>query len=168
VSKSHRLRIYPDHVLREHARPVDNITGEIRTLTEEMKLLMAEEGGIGLAAPQVGVLHRIIVVRDEEEYLTFLNPEIHEHLDKHQMEEGCLSLPGVSVNVTRDFSIYMTAIDISGDQIKMEVEGLTARIIQHEVDHLNGVLIIDHASTVERHLLKKQLRELGRIQQASQ
>ncbi|MCF7803145.1 MAG: peptide deformylase [Candidatus Marinimicrobia bacterium] len=164
MSRSSRLRIYPDHVLREHALPVTNITDELRTLVDEMILLMDAYQGIGLAAPQVGILQRLIVIKDEDEFLTLVNPEIHHREDKYQLEEGCLSLPGIQVNVTREYIIQVEAMDISGNPLEFEAEDLPARIIQHEVDHLDGVLIIDHASTIERHLLKRQLRELTQEQ----
>ena len=165
MNNSSRLRIYPDHVLREFADPVKNMTDEIRTLSEEMILLMEEHHGIGLAAPQVGVLQRIIVVKDQETYLPLVNPELHYGNDKHQMEEGCLSLPGIGVNVTRDYSAVLSATQLSGDTLERKVEGFLARVIQHEIDHLNGILIIDRASALERHLLKKQLRQLSQQQQ---
>lgn len=141
-------------------KKIDTNADDLRTLAGEMTLLMEEYGGIGLAAPQVGVLQRLIVIKDEDEFLTMVNPEIHHREDKHQMEEGCLSLPDIQVNVTREFLLKVAAIDILGNPLEFEAEGLPARIIQHEVDHLDGVLIIDHASTVERHLLKRQLREM--------
>jgi len=163
VTDSAPLRVYPDHVLREHALPVEEITEEIPLLVNDMIALMIEHHGIGLAAPQIGMLQQIIVIRDGDEFVPLINPEIQRHEDKHQMPEGCLSLPGIEVNITRDYSLHIQAIRVSGDPLEMEVEGLPARIIQHEVDHLNGVLIIDHATSVERFMLKKQLHQLTRL-----
>jgi len=165
MTYSTALRIYPDHVLREQSLPVNEISKSISTLVDGMVDLMLEHNGIGLAAPQVGVLKRIIVIRDQDALLPLINPEIKQRVDKHQLEEGCLSLPGIEVNVTRNYSIHVHALQVSGNPLDMDIEGIPARIIQHEVDHLNGVLIIDHATTVERYHLKKQLQQLTRMYQ---
>ncbi|MCF7805205.1 MAG: peptide deformylase [Candidatus Marinimicrobia bacterium] len=106
-------------------------------------------------------MQRLIVIKGEDEFLTLINPEIHYREDQYQLEEGCLSLPGIQVNVTREYLLKVTVIGISGNSLEFEAKGFPARIIQHEVDHLDGVLIIDHASTIERQLLERQLRELS-------
>lgn len=166
MTDSASLRIYPDHELQEKSLPVKEINEEIPVLINNMINLMLEYNGIGLAAPQVGILKRIIVIKDQDEFIPLINPEIQRGEDKHQMPEGCLSLPEVEVNVTRNYSLQLQALQVSGTPLEMELDGLPARIIQHEVDHLNGVLITDRATTVERYLLKKQLQQLTRLYQS--
>jgi len=145
-----KIRIYPDPVLRKVAEEVENINNGIKDIISTMFEVMKEEGGIGLAAPQIGVSHRIIVVSIDEkgfERLALINPVIEYFLDrKSTMEEGCLSVPGIRADVKRSSSIVVNGLGRSGRQINIETEGLLARVIQHEVDHLNGVLFIDRLS----------------------
>jgi len=142
---------YPDPILRQVAEPIKRITPEIRQLVSFMRRAMQDANGIGLAAPQVGVSLRLILYTDfsDEE-----NPQIHALINPvilkmagEQMEppEGCLSLPGLMGNVRRAQTIWVKATNLQGKTIKLKAEGLTARVIQHEVDHLDGILFIDRA-----------------------
>jgi peptide deformylase len=130
-----------------------------------MGVLMNDSIGIGLAAPQVGVSHRLLVYRVEPDspVQALVNPEIEwSSRDKETMEEGCLSLPGVHVDVERPLFIRVRAQDAEGDAIVVEASGLEARVIQHEVDHLDGVLILDRASRDQRKEAIRALREAER------
>ena len=152
-----KLRFMGDPVLRGKAAPVDGITAEIHALVADMFDTMYAEEGVGLAAPQVGVADRVIVVdpRDEDiEPFALINPEIvnfGEELERD--EEGCLSIPGLKEIVERPATVRVEAVNIEGDTIAIDAEGLLARILQHEVDHLDGILFLDRVSALKRKLL---------------
>jgi peptide deformylase len=156
------VRKYGDPVLRSRARHVevfdDALVDEVRRMGE----LMDDALGIGLAATQLGVLHRVLVYRvDQEAPLGVLvNPEIEWRGDEVEtMEEGCLSLPGVGVDVERPIRVRVRAQDEHGDTLVVEATGLEARVIQHEVDHLDGVLILDRTSRDQRKQAMRAMRE---------
>jgi peptide deformylase len=158
------IRKFPDKVLREKATKVDNVDEEIKTLVENMFETMYEAPGIGLAAPQVGVLKRLFVVdetegEDKTQQLVFINPEITEKNGEEVGEEGCLSVPGEYENVKRFALIKAKALDIKGEEFEIEAEGLLARAIQHELDHLDGKLFIDKLSSLKREMLKKRIKK---------
>jgi peptide deformylase len=158
------IRKFPDKVLREKATKVDNVDEEIKTLVENMFETMYEAPGIGLAAPQVGVLKRLFVVdvtagEDKTQQLVFINPEITEKTGEEVGEEGCLSVPGEYENVKRFALIKAKALDIKGEEFEIEAEGLLARAIQHELDHLDGKLFIDKLSSLKREMLKKRIKK---------
>lgn len=146
-----------DPVLREKAVPVSAVTEEIRTLITDMFDTMYAEEGVGLAAPQVGIGERVIVVdpRDESvEPFALINPQIvhfAEELDRD--EEGCLSIPGLKEIVERAAAVRVEALDREGKPVSIEAEGLLARILQHEVDHLDGILFLDRVSALKRKML---------------
>lgn len=144
MAKKYELKIYPDAVLRHRARKVQNMNGEIYELIKAMKDIMYEHQGIGLAAPQVGRLERIILADIGEGLLSLANPVIMNREGQDNLEEGCLSLPDVEVDISRNLMITVTGINPEGEEIKMDLSGLLARVVQHEIDHLNGVLIIDY------------------------
>lgn len=148
--KKYTLRIYPDSVLRDTALAVKNIDNKTRSLIKSMSDIMYEHRAIGLAAPQIGILKRIVVVDIGEELITMVNPEILSGFRNEHLEEGCLSLPNTNVNVNRNVNLFVRYIDKNEKEIEREFKNLTARVIQHEVDHLNGVLIIDHAPISDR------------------
>jgi peptide deformylase len=127
---------------------VNDVTGAVRSLMEAMRLFMAEHNAIGLAAPQVGIGKRVFVSDVGEGLLALANPEIWSPRGREFLQEGCLSLPNVHVDVPRPRSIVVRGLDADGKDIEREVHGLMARVIQHEIDHLNGVLIIDHGFPV--------------------
>ena len=165
-----QLRYYGDPVLRKRAESVTEITDAERQLAVQMlDTLYATGNGIGLAATQVGVLKRLIIVdigeEDDEAYepLVLFNPELMSFDGEIVAEEGCLSIPDVTAEVKRPEKIVVEGIDIQNTSVRIESDGLLARVLQHEIDHLNGVLFIDRISGLKRQLLKD---ELLRIQQA--
>jgi peptide deformylase len=161
--KNFQLRFYPDRVLRQKARPVVDLNGDLSNLIDRMARLMYVNHGIGLAAPQVGVLRRIIMADVGEGLFTLINPGIIEQEGQDIFEEGCLSLPGIQVQIDRNSTILVQGVDIEGKLRQIELNGLMSRIIQHEIDHLNGVLIIDYASVAQKFYLKEELQESRRV-----
>ena len=156
------IKIYPDSVLRKKARPVEKIGIDEQKLAYDMIETMRFAKGVGLAAPQIGVSKRIIVIEDAEGdnkvVLTLINPKITQKKGKVKFCEGCLSLPGISSDVVRPESITVEAQNLDGDMLKINAEGLLARIIQHEIDHLDGIVFIDRISFLKR---KKIIKQLG-------
>lgn len=137
--------------LRKKSRPVSAITPTEKNLFDKMKRLMLEEKGIGLAAPQMGVSKQMIVVNTKNGVIELANPRIINRQEKKcQAPEGCLSLPGITVKVNRFEVITVAAMDINGKQIEFKAESLFARVIQHEIDHLDGRLIIDYLPWYKR------------------
>jgi peptide deformylase len=156
------VRKYGDPVLRSRARPVEVFDGALADEVKRMGELMDEALGIGLAATQLGVMHRVLVYRvDQEAPLGVLvNPEIEWRGDEVEtLEEGCLSLPGVGVEVERPIHVRVRAQDEQGAPLMVEATGLEARVIQHEVDHLDGVLILDRVSRDQRKQAMRAMRE---------
>jgi peptide deformylase len=160
------IRIYGDPVLREKAEPIEDIDDGVREIARDMLETLADVDGVGLAAPQVGVPRRIIVVhppapeRDEvrEEPRVLLNPEILEKgSGSVAAEEGCLSLPGLYETVKRPDRVRVRARALSGEDVEIAADGMAARILQHEIDHLEGVLFIDRIGPMRRALLRKKL-----------
>lgn len=156
---------YGNLILRRKTKSVDDFS-QITSLTKDMFDTMYQEDGIGLAANQVDVDCSLAVVdvshTDESDTpLVFVNGEITERWGEVVMEEGCLSLPGIRVDVTRSERIRFSYQDLSGNAHEKEFEGLLARVIQHEIDHLNGMMIIDRAGSLSRQRYKKQLKEIA-------
>jgi peptide deformylase len=157
-----QVRRYGDPALRATARPVEVFDDELRTEVARMGALMHDSLGIGLAATQVGVLHRLLVYRVEPDapVNALVNPVIEfSSEDEEWAEEGCLSLPAVHVEVERPVFVRVRAKDEHGDDVVVEASGLEARVIQHEVDHLDGVLILDRAPKDQRKEAMRALRE---------
>jgi peptide deformylase len=157
------IRTLGDPVLREQARPVTTFDDKLERLALLMTETMQREEGVGLAATQLGVLSRMIVWKHpdrEEECYAFVNPEITERSEScTTATEGCLSVPGASVEVTRPDEVLVIAWDIKGEPLEMHLSGFPARIVQHEIDHLDGCLILDRAAPEERRRVMKELRE---------
>ena len=156
------VRKFGDPVLRTRARPVDRFDGALRDEIERMGRLMVDAVGVGLAATQVGVLHRLLVYRVHQQspVAALINPEVEWTGNEHEtLEEGCLSLPGVHVDVERPVHVRVRAVDDRGEPIMIEASGLEARVIQHEIDHLDGVLVLDRISRSQRKEAMKALRE---------
>jgi peptide deformylase len=156
---------YPDPILREKAEPVCNIDQDIQDIIEIMGELMYGASGIGLAANQVGIAKQIFVFdldyRDKGKNLSALiNPTIVLAEDRIEFEEGCLSVPDFLAKTTRRGYIKVTGLDRKGKPIDIEAEGLLAVCIQHEIDHLNGTLILDHVSRLKRNLYTKKIAKL--------
>ena len=162
-----QLRYYGDPVLRKKAEPVAEITDAELQLAEKMLITMYATGnGIGLAATQVGVLKRFLIVdisevADEEyEPVMLFNPEILSAEGEAVAEEGCLSIPNVTADVKRPEKVVIEGINVESEQVRIEADGLLARALQHEIDHLNGVLFIDRLSGLKRQLLAGKLRQI--------
>lgn len=139
---------------------MNDVDGVIRELMDSMAEVMYTYRGIGLAAPQVGMLWRVIIADVGEGLITLVNPEILQKDGNDRLQEGCLSLPDIEVDVERKHSIFVRGIDANGKEASLELAGLIARVIQHEIDHLNGVLITDYASAKENLLIKRKLKAL--------
>lgn len=137
------LRIYPDPILREEASPIILFDRKLHDLLENMLLLMKNHRGIGLAAPQIGVVRRIVVADIGQGPLKLVNPQIVTRAGDETMPEGCLSLPGSFPEIRRNTHIEVNARDVRGKPFRFEASGLLARILQHEIDHLDGKLICD-------------------------
>ena len=160
------IQFVPDPVLRKSALPVENITDKTLQLLDDMAETMYDAPGIGLAGPQIGELKRLIVMdcsRDDEksELWQMINPEVIElSEDNSTLEEGCLSIPGHTAEVSRPDWIKLRFTDIKGKEQQIKAEGLLAACIQHEIDHLNGILFIDHISKLKRDMIwRKVLKE---------
>ena len=159
------IRQFVDPILRTKARPVDHFDSALRAEVERMGRLMSDAIGVGLAAPQAGVSHRLLVYRTEPDspVQPLVNPEIDwTSKDREWMEEGCLSLPGVHVEIERPVHVVVRGLDAGGDPVFVEASGFEARVIQHEVDHLDGVLILDRTTRDQRKEAVRALRERER------
>jgi peptide deformylase len=138
------LVLYPDSILRTLCPPVERFDSALRDVADEMLALMREHQGIGLAAPQVGLRHRLIVCGIGDQLFALANFEVKEVAEPRDFIEGCLSLPDVQVNVRRPERIRVTGYDVHGQRRSFGAVGLWARVLQHELDHLNGVMICDY------------------------
>lgn len=162
-----QMKLCGDLVLREKCEPVDKITPDILATLDEMVGMMHEQNGVGLAAPQVGMLKRFLVMIDPDSNQVFkmINPKIITRSDDVcTMEEGCLSVLGpddlpVYSNVSRPKSVVVNWTDEMGREMGAEMSGLPARIVQHETDHLDGILFIDHLSPVRREMVMRKVRK---------
>mgnify|MGYP001824492851 FL=1 len=157
---------YPDERLRIKAAPVENVDGGIAQLVDDMFETMYAAPGIGLAATQVNVHQRIIVMdisEDKSRPLTFINPEIIAKDGVQAIDEGCLSVPGIYEPVDRARHIQVSAIDKQGNPFEMEAEDLLAVCIQHEMDHLRGKLFVDYLSQLKRQRIRKKLQKQQKI-----
>lgn len=160
-----RIRKYGDPVLETKAEPVTEFNGELKQLAADMFETMYANKGIGLAAPQVGVSKRLAVLdhsagEDESAKLVLVNPEILVKEGVQIGEEGCLSIPGFREDVKRAFRVRVRAQDVDGNFFETEGEELLARAIQHEIDHLDGILFLQHLSLLKRDLIKRKIRKL--------
>lgn len=156
------VRKFGDPVLRTMALPVDRFDEPLAAEAQRMGELMHDALGIGLAATQLGVLHRVLVYRaySDDPLTVLVNPVVEWSGDELEvLEEGCLSLPGVHVEVERPAQVRVRAYDVEGRQLVVEAEGLEARVIQHEVDHLDGILILDRISREQRKQAMRAMRE---------
>jgi peptide deformylase len=158
------VRILGDPILRQRANEVAEISEVTRQLIRDMFETMYAEEGVGLAAPQVGIGERIIVIDPQQDDLpafALINPEIMEaSKETEKGEEGCLSIPGLRELVERSYSVMVRGLTLEGETRELNLEGLPARIIQHEVDHLDGVLFIDRVSSLKRKMLLAKWQKL--------
>jgi peptide deformylase len=161
------VRLYGDPVLRRKAAEVTEFDETLHSLIDDMRETMAAYSGIGLAATQVGVLQRVLVVDvplddNQRAQHVLVNPTIHSRAGSESGEEGCLSIPGIYEDVNRSLRIQVRALDPAGQPVELEAEGYLARAIQHEIDHLDGVLFVDRLSPLKRQFLKSALEALAR------
>ena len=154
------IRVIGDPVLREHAREVTEFDRGLRKLAKRMLRTMHDAPGVGLAAPQVGVLQRLLVYDVDDDPQVLVNPVLDEYSDEtEESDEGCLSVPGVTMPVERPVSVRVRGFDATGEPVEFRAEGFEARVIQHETDHLNGVLIVDRTSRSARAAALRALRD---------
>jgi len=160
---------YGDPSLRRTAEPVGDVTPEIRRIIADMTETMYDEIGIGLAAPQVGISKRLIVIADEEGrgVQALLNPAIVDRGGEMTGEEGCLSIPGVFAPVTRAAWVKVEARSVDGQPVTINARGLRSRVLQHEIDHLDGVLFIDRVDPMLRDRIKRKIKKEGLRDDAS-
>jgi len=153
------IKIYPDPILKKKAKSVKEVTDQVRKFAYEMIEAMHSANGVGLAGPQVGISKRIIVVdgSDNKQTLVLINPKVVKKHGKGRFCEGCLSLPGVMSDVIRPESITVEFLNLDGKKIKVDLGGLLARIVQHEIDHLDGILFIDRVSFFRRKRILKEI-----------
>jgi peptide deformylase len=157
-----RILTIPDSILRKQAKPVERVDDELRKLADDMLLTMYDAPGIGLAAPQIGISRRLIVMdpaKDDQPKapLVMVNPDIVERSDELRVhEEGCLSIPDFTAEIERPAKTRVSYIDREGKQQEAELEGIWSTLVQHEIDHLNGVLFIDYLSRLKRDMIVKK------------
>jgi peptide deformylase len=155
--------IWPNPILKKKAAPVASVDDSIRTLVKDMFETMYAADGVGLAAPQVGILKRVIVLdatprQPETQPIAMINPEIIRTDGVTTYREGCLSLPGEAEDVERAARVACRYLDVDGNQQLLETDQLLAIAIQHEIDHLDGVVFVDHLSTLKREVIKKRMK----------
>jgi peptide deformylase len=161
------IRVYGDPVLRQKTQPVTNIDGPLISLAGQMIQSLALARGLGLAAPQVGCLLSFCIINlpaldpKHTRPLILINPRLQTSDGKAVYQEGCLSFPGMYAEVSRPQNVTVKGLDRDGNPLELEASDILARVFLHEMDHLNGVLFIDHLSLIKRQLLKKQLKELS-------
>lgn len=163
------ILIYPDPLLKQKSIPVEIIDDEVVNLAENMleTMYQAPGTGVGLAAPQVGRNQRLIVIDinrraeepDDSKPIILVNPEIVESEGEITYDEGCLSVPGYTIDITRSEKIKVCGLDLEGNSVEIEADELLAIILQHEIDHLDGNLIIDHVSPLKRELYRRKLKK---------
>ena len=146
------LRTLPDPVLRQKARRVTKIDDALQKLIDDMIDTMRDASGVGLAANQVGVLQKIVVIEipEEEEVRVLINPEITRREGERLVEEGCLSIPGYRGELTRSLKVRVRALDRDGNTVRIKADGLLAQALEHETDHINGTLYIDHLESSDK------------------
>ena len=169
-----QIRYYGDPVLRKRAQPIQEIDDAERQLAEDMLMTLYSTGnGIGLAATQVGILKRLIIINigeegdEDHEPLLLFNPEILSTEGEVVVEEGCLSMPNITADVKRPEKVIVAALNPRNEKIHIEADGLLARVLQHEIDHLNGVLFIDRIGSLKRQFLISDLKKLQQAERPS-
>lgn len=161
---------YPDPILKKKAEPLREITSEIKRLVDDMAETMYAAPGVGLAAPQIGRSVRVIVIDintregEKRDLISLINPEIIEQSGEMVWEEGCLSVPDYSSDIKRAERVVVKGLDIDGKEKVVVGEGLLSVVLQHEIDHLNGILFIDRLGPIKRDLIKRRLRKQARAE----
>ncbi|MBW8827764.1 MAG: peptide deformylase [Acidobacteria bacterium] len=156
------IRIIGDPVLRQRANEITDIDGKVATIAAGMTVALHEAGGLAVAAPQVGVLKRLFVYEmpDDEGPKVIVNPVISETRGEWVYDEGCLSVPGLSWEIVRPKEVHLTGYDLDGNDVAFEADELLARMFQHELDHLDGVLLLEHLDDEQRKEAKRAVREM--------
>ena len=158
------LRTLPDPVLRQKARRISKFDDSLQKLIDDMIDTMRDANGVGLAANQVGILQRVVVIEmpqeEEQQLLVLINPEITRREGERVVEEGCLSIPGYRGELTRSLKVRVRALDRDGKPVRIKAEGLLAQALEHETDHINGTLYIDHLESADK-LWKLEPQEVG-------
>ena len=159
------ILIWPDPILKQTAKPVAKVDDSIRTLVKDMFETMYAADGVGLAAPQVGILQRVIVLdttprQSESKPIAMINPEIIAMEGETTYTEGCLSIPGEAEDVDRAAVVTVKFLDPEGKEQTLKCDGLLAIAVQHETDHLNGTVFVDHVSTLKREIIRKRMKRL--------
>jgi peptide deformylase len=163
---SSSIRKYGDPVLRKQAKEVSRVDEKIKKIGLQMLQTLKEAGGMGLAANQIGEEFRIIVVdtsrfQTDSSPLFIINPEVVDSSGEQVEEEGCLSIPGTYAEVKRPLEMTVKGIDLNEKGIQIKAKGVLTRVLSHEIDHLNGILFIDHLSSIKRSLLSRKLRKIS-------
>jgi peptide deformylase len=158
------MAILPIHqlgqpVLREVARPIEDVDDELRRLIADMFETMDAALGVGLAANQVGVARRVAVIEADDHRFVMINPVILESSGKESADEGCLSIPDLQAEVSRPRRVLLEATNEAGERFRLELDGLAARAVQHEIDHLDGILFIDHLGALKRQMVVKRWKK---------
>jgi peptide deformylase len=159
------ILIWPDPILKREAKPVGRVDDDVRRLLDDMAETMYQADGVGLAAPQVGVLRRLIVIdtspkQEGQSLLHLVNPEIVRAEGLTTYTEGCLSVPGEAEEVERAAKVWVRALDRQGKSFELECDGLLNIAVQHEVDHLQGTLFVDHLSSLKREVIRRRMKRL--------
>ena len=155
-----KIRVYGDSILRSRAALVKSVDAGSRQILSSMAVTMYEGNGVGLAAPQVGISQQLIVVDIGSGLYKLVNPRIIKRQGTQVTQEGCLSVPGICINVKRAMKVWLKALDENGKFVDMQAEGLLACVFQHEIDHLKGKLIVDYAKLFDKVKMKKKLSVL--------
>jgi len=157
-----KLQLYGKEILRQRVKEVKEITPEVREYLEGMLKLMRKEGGIGLAANQAGIDLRLVVIETQDKVWKIINPQIRKKRGSIVFEEGCLSFPGLNLKIKRAKEVWVDFLDVDGNKVSVKAEDILAVAFQHEVDHLDGILFIDHISYLERLKISPWLLEIKR------
>lgn len=162
---AYSIRLYGDPVLKQRAAPIDNIDGTVKALADAMLESMYEVHGLGLAAPQVGVQKRLFVydLYDDTGPRVIVNPTITEASGEWTFDEGCLSIPGLYFPITRPKEVLLTGFDLNGNEIQIEADEILARAFQHELDHLDGTLMLEHLDKDQRKAALRELRQRAAV-----
>jgi len=157
------IRLLGDPVLKQRAAEIDDVDGGLARLAEDMVLTLHAAAGLGLAAPQVGVQKRLFVydLHDGEGPKTIVNPVVSEHRGEWTYEEGCLSVPGLAWEIVRPKEVHLTGYDLDGNEVSVEADEIVARLFQHELDHLDGVLLLERLDPDTRKDALRTLREIN-------
>lgn len=164
------IRKFPDPILKKKAEPVKEITGEIQRLIDDMAETMYEAPGVGLAAPQIGESIQVVVIdvsgkdNDKKELITLINPQIIEQSGETLWEEGCLSVTDYTADVKRAERVVVKGLDREGKETVISGEGLLSIVLQHEIDHLNGILFIDRLGLIKKDLIQRRLRKQAKAE----